>query len=340
MSDIRYPQFYANLHDDWSLEVHREVFAGLPGALDRLYGPKIKAGQLDFTFYTVGGDDTIFTYDRDLLRGTLRSIDAARNELQQSSIFRLCLNATDVDDAVEGGRTAVMFTIEGAGPLDEDLSVLRTLYVLGLRSVILTWFKANAVADGVGEIRGGGLSMFGRQVIQEMSRLGMLVDVSQCTRQAVDDVLGIAGGPIIASHSNCDNLYPHKRNIPDAQLRGIADTGGLVGITSFPAHVSDRPTLDHFIDHVEHAVEVVGVDHVALGLNIVVHGDKNAVDFYERSEIEYSKLYLPELEDLPKFPVVAERLQRRGWAKNNISKIMGHNIRRVIKLLERSNVDV
>lgn len=324
--------FVANLHDDWSLEVLRMRMAGNRRSLDDLYGRKMLAGKVDFSFYTVGGDDVTFTYDRDLLKGTLRSIDAALEEIAESEIFALCTSPVDIVRANSEGKIGLMLTIEGAGPLDEDLSVLRNMHRLGLRSVIITWFKANAAADGVGESRNGGLTRFGRDVIAEMGRLGMLVDISQSAPRTAEDIFENATGPVIASHSNCAGLYPHRRNITDSQLKAIALSGGAVGITAFPAHVGDQPSLEGFLDHVEYAISVAGEDHVSLGLNIVVHGDESAKEFYERSDIEYSDFALSGLEDLHRFPAITGGLLRRGLDHSTIGKVMGLNVLRVIEL--------
>lgn len=320
-----------NLHDDWSIEVQRAFLRGERGGLERTYYDKLRNGGIDFTFYTVGGDDVMFTQDLDLLRGTLRGIDAALEEIDSSQHFTLCLTAEDIVAARRGGNVGLMLTIEGAGPLGEDLAFLRDLYRLGLRSVILTWFKANPTADGVGERRNGGLTSFGRSVIDEMNRLGMLIDVTQCAPATIDDVLEQSSRPMVASHSNCSGVHPHRRNLTDEQLRGIAAGGGMLGVTCYPAHVGDGDVgLDEFFRHIDYAVELVGVEHVGIGLNLVVHDPREAEEFYTRSGIEYSSFQLPGLEDLDRLPVVTEGLVTRGYGHDEIELILGGNLLRVI----------
>ncbi len=319
-----------NMHDDWSLEVHKGVLAGKKGSLERLYGPKARRGGIDFSFYTVGGDDEMFTYDRDYARGTLRAIDAAHEEIAASHTFRLCTTVSDISRAKSEGFIGLMLTIEGAGPVDRDLSMVRNLYRLGLRSIIVTWFKANCAGDGVGECRDGGLTNFGRDMVAEMGRLGMLIDISQSSPRTIDDLLEATEGPIIASHSNCSGLYQHVRNLTDDQLRGLAATGGVVGITSFPAHVGGEPSFDGFLDHIEYAVGLVGIEHVGLGLNVVVHGDEQARSFYRRSNIDFTALALKGIEDLESFPNITRGLVQRGYLQDDIARIMGGNVLRVI----------
>ena len=329
--DLHQRLLVANLHDDWSIEVQKLFLKGERGALDRTYAARMHDGNVDFSFYTVGGDDEMFTQDPDFLRGTLRATDGALQEINRSNHFVLARNGTDIRRAKAEGRIALMFTIEGAAPIGEDLPILRLLHRLGLRSVILTWFKANPSADGVGEKRNGGLSTFGRDLVAEMNRLGMLIDVSQSAPATVDDAFAFSRHPVIASHSNCAGLYPHRRNLTDQHLRDLAHNGGVIGLTSYPAHVQDgRPELKDFMDQVDYAVRLAGIDHVAIGLNIVVHTPEEAEAFYRRSNIEFSQFHLPGLEDIDRLPNVTAALLERGYGEVEIAKIMGGNVLRVI----------
>lgn len=331
-AELHADSLVCNLHDDWSIEVQKRFLAGERGALERTYLDRLRRGGVDFTFYTVGGDDIMFTQDLDLLRGTLRAVDGALEEIAASDAFRLCLTADDVERAKRDGRVGLMLTIEGAGPLEEDLGLLRNLHRLGLRSVILTWFKANPTADGVGEARNGGLSTFGLAAIEEMNRLGILIDVSQTSPASFDDVLRVSKHPVIASHSNCSGVHPHRRNLTDEQLRALARNGGLIGITCYPAHVGEEEDLglDALVRHVDHAVDVAGIDHVGIGLNLVVHTPEEATEFYERSNIEYSRFHLPGLEDLDRMPALTHKLVDAGYDEDQVRAILGGNLLRVI----------
>lgn len=327
---IRRP-IVANLHDDWSIEIERYRLAGEVGSLGRIYAPKMRRGGLDFTFYTVGGDDVMFTSDPDLQKGTLRTIAGLEQELEATDEFRVCTTADEVRRTKEDGKLALMLTVEGADAVGRDLQTLHSLYASGLRSVILTWFRSNCVGDGVGERRGAGLTNYGVEFVQEMQRLGMLVDLSQSSAAVIDDVLEISTRPVIASHSNASAVHDHRRNLTDDQLRGIADTGGVVGFTVFPAHVGPEPTLDAYLDHIEHAIAVIGAEHVALGLNIVVHTADEAKRFYERSTIEYSTLALPGVEDIDQFSNIGVRLAARGLDAGETAGITGENLMRVVE---------
>lgn len=325
--------FVANMHGDYAIEVAKaRERHGVKGLIRDVHVPRMKEGAVDFEFYTVGGDDIMFTQDRDLTLGTFRSIDHAYDEIiNENSGGVLCLTADEILQAKKDGKVAFMFTIEGAGPIQEDLSLLRNFYRLGLRSVILTWFKANPAADGVGESRNGGLSEFGKNLIEEMDSLGMLIDITQSSPQTIKDVFDVTKNPVIASHSNASGCYPHRRNLTDEQIRTLAERGGVIGITCYPAHVSDKPSLEAFMRHIDYCVNLAGIEAVGIGLNIIVHSPQDAVHFYERSKIEYSDMELKGLENLEKMHVITRELFTRGYDEEAVKKIMGGNLLRVIR---------
>lgn len=327
------PPIVGNLHCDYAFEVARSREDKNDRAvLERTHLPKLEAGGVDFEFYTIGGDHRQFTHHDDLTIGTLRMIDHARAEATESPSFVIATSAREIRKAKENGKHALILTVEGAAPVREDLALLRTFYRLGLRSICLTWFKANPAADGVNEKRGAGLTDFGHTLIEEMNRLGMLIDLSQSTDATVDDVLAISTQPVVASHSACRGLHPHPRNMTDEQLRAIAAKGGVLGLTSFPAHLgAGAPTIETFLDHVDHAVKVGGPDCVCLGLNIIVHESELAKRFFQRSNIGYSSLWLPGLEDVDRVPAIIAGLQKRRYAERDIDKILGGNLMRVLE---------
>jgi membrane dipeptidase len=327
------PPLVGNLHCDYHFEVARlREEHNEHAVLERIHLPKLEAGGVDFEFHTVGGDHRQFTRDDDLTLGTLRMIEHAWRETEESKHFVIATSAQAIRHAQMSGRKALVLTLEGAAPVREDLSLLHVFYRLGLRSICLTWFKANPTADGVNERRGGGLTNFGRALVQEMNRLGMLVDLSQSTDATVDDVLEISTRPVVASHSASRAVHPHPRNLSDDQLRALRANGGLLGLTAFPAHLGkDRPTLETFLDHVDHVVNVAGADHVCLGLNIIVHESELAKRFFSRSNIDYTNLWLPGLEDLDKVPAVVEGLLKRGHKEAEIDTIMGGNLLRIVE---------
>lgn len=187
--------------------------------------------------------------------GTVQAVRTARD-------VRAMVRAREAGDH----QLYALLSVEGADGLGGELGVLDAWFALGVRVVGLTWNPANCVADGVGEPRGGGLTAFGREVVLRMQQLGMLVDVSHLSAQGVSDVLRTVSGPVVASHSNAASVHPHRRNLTDEQVRAIASSGGLVGVTFVPEFLGHgKVTSADVMRHLDRLLELAGPDHVGLG---------------------------------------------------------------------------
>jgi membrane dipeptidase len=254
----------------------------------------------------------------------LRIVDTFYEEMaSNAATLTLATSAADIKRAKAEGKIAGVLSLEGAEALAGDLGVLRMFYRLGVRNVGLTWNFRNEAADGVGEARtGGGLTEFGVKLVKEMNRLGMMIDVAHLAPAGVRDVLALSEAPVIASHANAHALCscascPHRRNLTDEQLEGIAANGGVVGVTFVPAFVTEDPnqaTLERTLDHIDHIVHVAGVDHVGLGSDFD--------GFYEK-EVNVG------LEDVTKMPGISAGLLTRGYKPEDARKILGGNFLRV-----------
>lgn len=174
-------------------------------------------------------------------------------------------------------RIGALLSLEGADALQGELQFLRTFYRLGVRQMGLTWNHANEVADGIKEERGGGLTRFGRQVIEEMSRLGMVLDVSHLSVKGFWEVIEHPDLPVIASHSNSRAVCPHVRNLEDEQIKALIHKNGLIGITYVPYFVHFPHTeagIDHLIKHIEHICGLGGENHLFFGSDFDGMDDK------------------------------------------------------------------
>lgn len=326
--------FIANLHDDMSFEIAKTVEEedlAPAEAMAARYTPRMDQGRVGLQFYTVGGDTPRFCGQPDLTRGVHRRLDIINQATESAPNDYLIVRTASDLTAVRGGRRGLVLTLEGALPIGEDLGTLRNFHRLGMRSVCLVWFKANQVGDGVGEERAGGLTNFGRALVREMNRLGMLVDIAQATERTAWDVLETSTAPIVASHSNAAGCYSHARNLTDDQIRAIAQGGGLVGLTSYPAHVSgESPTVEAYIRHIDYVVDLVGPDHLCFGLNIIGGRAEMEAKFFQQANIEYRELWLEGLEDITRLPDVLALLDKRGYDAPTIDKIARGNLLRVL----------
>lgn len=223
----------------------------------------------------------------------------------------------ELDQTLASGKVAAVIGIEGGEVLQGRLGVLRLLHRLGVRLIGLTWNERNDLADGAGDGRsGGGLSQLGEQVVREMNRLGMVVDVSHLSDAGFYDVLAVSSQPVVASHSNCRALCPHPRNLTDDQIRALAAKGGVMGMNFFARFLrADGPaTVDDVVRHIEHVASLVGTEHVGLGS-----------DFDGIGETPQG------LEDVARLPNLIEALLRRNWKEEDLRRVLGGNFLRVFR---------
>jgi membrane dipeptidase len=201
----------------------------------------------------------------------MRALDHLHNDLDESSGFILATTVEDIRRAKRDGRFAVVICLEGASPLENEMSYLRNFYRLGLRCLGLMHDVRNGVGDGVRERSAGGLTHFGVRVVEECNRLGIVLDVSHLSDQGTADVLAHSTQPIIASHSNARALCDHPRNLPDDLIRAIAKGGGVIGFHALHALVTNRGkvTFDHLLAHTAHVAEIGGVDCIGIGPDLM-----------------------------------------------------------------------
>jgi membrane dipeptidase len=330
----------ANIHDDISFELAKAIEDRQGTAtelFEKMYVPRMVQGNVQLQFYTIGGDAPRFCGDNDLTRGTYRRLDAMWEALAGRDDFVVVQSGADLEPVKRGEKRGLVVTMEGALPVGDDgFFNLHNFYRIGMRSITLFWFKANQTGDGINEDRQCGLTNYGKQLVKEMNRLGMLIDVSQGTPQTFWDIIELSTAPVVASHSNASGYHQHKRNLTDDQVKAIAGGGGLVGVSTYTAHVgASNPTLDDLIRHIDYIVNLVGPDYVCFGLNILPGDLADNRQFFAGANIEFTSLYLPGLEDITKLPDAVERLEKLGYSKETVDKIAWGNVIRVLEQVLR-----
>ena len=324
--------------------------------------PRLREGMVGTQFWSVYVPSSMS--DLEAMQVQLEQINIAHRiiELYPEDLM-LATSVSDVDDAFEQGRIASLLGMEGGHTIVNSLGALRSYYDLGVRYMTLTHFHSNDWADSATDTaRHEGITEFGREVIREMNRLGMLVDLSHVSPNTMNDVLDMAGAPVIFSHSSARALTNHARNVPDSVLQRLPENGGVVMVTFIPAYVSEErrmwedgmipllkdtttdaeweqigigyreehgeppiATLLHVADHIEHVVAVAGVDHVGIGS-----------DFYGATGDEL----IQGLEDVSKFPDLVAELVRRGWSDADIAKLTRGNLLRVFRKAEEVAIEL
>lgn len=252
------------------------------------------------------------------LRRTLSIIDRLYQEIEDNKQdIMLCCNYNDMEDAFAGRKIAAVLTIEGGEALEGSLASLRMLYKMGVRGMTLTWNYRNQIADGVIDgISGGGLTPFGREVITEMNRLGMLVDVSHISEAGFWDVMNLTTSPIIASHSNSKKMCSHPRNLTDEQLLALKKNGGVTGLNLYPVFLNDggKASIKDALSHIEYIVALTGEDTLGLG------SDFDGIESTPEG-----------LEGVQCYSNLLNELLKLNYSEGLVKKIAGENFIRVIK---------
>ena len=269
---------------------------------------------------------------------TLEQIDVVHRMIAAwPTRLELALSAADVERIQKAGRIASLIGMEGGHSIDSSLGTLRMMYRLGARYMTLTHNHNTPWADSAAEPPAhGGLTAFGEEVIREMNRLGLLVDLSHVSPDTMADVLRVSTAPVIFSHSNARAVTNVPRNVPDDILTQLKANGGVIMVTFVPGFLSQevaafnaipadqrsgkeapRATLIDVADHIDHIRKVAGIDHIGLG------GDFDGI----------TQVVLG-LEDVSTYPELIVELLRRGYSDDDIRKITGRNILRALKSAE------
>lgn len=316
-------------HRDCYEQIHRLNQGETNPIRDRLI-PRLRAGGVDVMFYAIGGDTIAHSNGTDRpLAATLQNIDALVGALDDDTGAEILTDGSQLPRTPDG-RVRIILHLEGGKPLEGDLATLRTLHRLGVRSAQLTWNVRNEIADGVLDRRtGGGLSRFGAEVVSEMNRLRMVIDLAHIAEPGFWHTIELAQAPLVVTHANARAVLDHPRNLTDAQVRAIADARGVIGVHCLPAYVDpDCPTLDRLVDHVVHIAELVGVEHVGLGADFPTSdGPRPARE--QRFPRKHEQLM--GLNEIDELATLTEVLLRRGFSEDEVAAILGGNFVRVLR---------
>ena len=339
LSNIDIAQHQPGLHTD----IPRLREGGVGGQFWSAYVPPSGQGERD-------------------VQGTIWQMDLIHNMASRyPDAFKMALTADDVEDAHDGGRIGSIIGIEGGHMINNSLATLRIFYELGARYMTLAHFKNTPWADSATDTpRANGLTNFGREVVREMNRLGMLVDLSHVSPATMNDALDVTEAPVIYSHSSARALTDVPRNVPDVVLKRLPGNGGVVMVAFVPFFVTKeepnfvpppmpganegseavvaslkrwleenpppQTTLADVADHIDHIRDVAGIDHVGLG------SDFDGMPSHET---------VPQgLEDVSKYPMLVAELVRRGYSDEDVLKVMGGNVLRVMRGAEAAASDL
>jgi len=279
---------------------------------------------------------------------TLRNLGSWHRLIASRKDLALVEEAKQIPAAKKDGRLGLVFHFQGADPIENDLDLVEAYRALGVRMVQLTYNIRNRVGDGCEEANDGGLSRFGRDLVARLNENRMIVDGSHTGARTTLEAIDASTRPFVFSHANARAVHDCPRNISDAQIRAAAATGGVIGINGFPAFVGagSRPRIDDFLRHLDHVVELVGIDHVALGIDYYegmhpVANDAEAAKMYgEQLAVRRwsAEVYPPPPHHYPAgmetprtLLALTAALLAHGYREPEVRKILGENWLRVMR---------
>lgn len=321
--------------------------------------PKIKKGNLGVQFWSayVPADAA---KDNTAVKMTLEQIDLIHEMVRRyPKHFEMAYSPKDIVRIRKEGKVASLIGIEGGHSIDNSLSVLRTFHRMGARYMTLTHSDTLDWADSAtDEEKHGGLTAFGEQVVLEMNRLGMLVDISHVSAETMKDAIRVSRAPVIASHSSAYAVAPHPRNVPDGVLKNIRERDGVIMVNFYSGfvvpegaqtiakvfevrrelkkkypkqadfdkamkewranHPIPRGSVKTVADHIDHIVKIAGIDHVGIG-----------------SDFDGVPKLPMQLDDVAHYPFLTQELLNRGYSKTDIHKIWGKNLIRVFERADK-----
>ena len=313
-------------HSDFFTDVLRRRLAGETQVLAQNHLPRLRGGGIEGGCFVLWVDPP---YTNDYTARTedwLREIALEMNACQDAVLVR---NLSDIERAKAEGKFYILMGIEGLSVMGEDLDVLDRLYDFGARHAMLTWNEENLLATGVRGASSRGLTLMGKRTVQHMEEKGMVVDVSHLNEPSFWDVMDLAHGPIVASHSNARVLADVARNLSDEQLRVLAQTDGLVGINAFHEFVNDdieKRTIDGLVEQAVYIADKIGTRHLALGFDFL---EFLATDI-DGTPREDTDALLVGLENCTKVPLFLEKLRQAGFAQAEVEDIAENNWQRIL----------
>lgn len=269
-------------------------------------------------------------------RGAINEIAAFYDRFEKDDKMLFVTQVEDIYKAKKEGKVGVGFHFQNSRPVEYDLKLIDIFYQLGVRVIQLTYNEKNMVGDGCTEITDSGLSKFGINMVKRMNKVGMVVDLSHVGYRTSMDALEISEDPVLFTHSNAWSVLQSKRNIKDDQIKALAKKRGVIGINAFPfqGFVKKKdPTLDDLLDHVDYIANLVGTDHLGIGLDF----SQCSVEDYKYWGYDPETYPMPpwiypkNLEDVTKTPNFTKGLISRGYSEKDIKKILGENFIRVYK---------
>lgn len=249
-------------------------------------------------------------------------------------------SVADIRLAKQLGKVGIMFGAQNCSPIEDDIGMVEIMRELNLMIMQLTYNNQSLLACGCYEAEDSGVTRFGKQVIKEMNRVGMVVDMSHSAERSTLEAIEISERPIVISHANPNSFHEAKRNKSDTVLKALGESGGLLGFSLYPFHLKNGPdcSLDDFCDMVANTADLMGIDHIGIGTDLCQEQPVSVLEWMRNGrwskEMDYGEgskanadwpRPLSWFRDSRDFPNITKGLQNRGFRTEDIAKVMGLN---------------
>ena len=325
-----------DLHFDLPMDLYEK--RERKNVLETEFLPEFQAGNIGVLGLAVYIEDRYLPDTG--LRVALDQVARLYAEVEQCSRVAICKSYGEIQAARETGRIALLITMEGIEPLGTDLNQLRVFYELGVRSIGLTHARSNAAGHGGAFAASGssseGLTTFGRDVVRECERLGIIVDLAHINPAGFDEIFSITTKPLIVSHTNVRHYYDIERNISDAQVKMIGERSGVIGVNSILVSArEEESTMDRYIDHIEYIANLIGIDRVAIGFDFFEFIYRQWPESRKRElAVKFTTPhFIADLQNHSHARNLNRRLIERGFSDEQIEKILRENWMRIFKEL-------
>lgn len=315
-------------HCDIWTDITHHYLAGEHDIFRKYHYERLKKGEIEGGIFVIWNDPP---YDENPLERT-RQMQAAitQEEPECADILTVVRSYDEMMEARKAGKMYAFIGHEGLKSIGTDLDLIDDFYQFGARHASLTWNEENELATGARGSKDRGLTKLGERAVRRIQDLGMLLDVSHLNDTSFWDLLNVAVGPVVATHSNARELCDQARNLTDEQLKELARTGGIAGLNSFNEFVhpqEDKQTVENLVRHLAHMTEVMGIDHVGFGFDFSEYIKGETLSAFSSQETPYTI----GLEDASQVPNVIKEMRRAGFNEEEIEKIAYKNWHRLIQ---------
>jgi len=315
-------------HSDIWTDVTIKTLNGDSNIINKHHLKKLKEGNISGSIFVIWIDPP---YTDNPYKRAMEIVESIKKEAEyfKDSVL-IAKSYSDIEKAVKEDKFYVFIGLEGLSSIGENLDLIDYFYDFGARHASLTWNEENKLATGVKGNPDRGLTDLGKKAVKKINAKNMILDVSHLNEKSFWDVAYETERPIIASHSNCRALCDVPRNLTDAQLKKIAELGGVVGLNSFNQFVHkdlDKQNIKMAIKHIEHMAEVMGIDHVGIGMDYCDFLDDSSMSSFSQQENSFTK----GLEDASKTNELLIEMEKAGFSKDDIEKVAYKNFHRIIK---------